>query len=163
MNIFINKHKEILSKETDRSISSHFTWGEGNVETETVTTTYHAQIIVDIFCDNIQLYRSLGGKENTVTEERMNGYPYDDLFDRIDGIEYTGLDLIRYGTPVIEFDDGIQRRRWTSWLCLENKNNVFGDEEFRFRIINRAKGQEGLSLVRHVIVPYTYETVEHYK
>lgn len=164
MNIFIEKHKEILSEDSTSSVSSHFTWGEGNVVTETMVTTYHAQLTISIYCDNVSLYRSLGGQEDTITREYDNAYfpsDGDTVFDFIDGIQYTGLKLIDYGPAALISTGRSKRKRQNSWLCLEEVIDILGDNEYRYRIINRAQDLTGLTKVRSVMIHYTYQTIEH--
>lgn len=159
MKLFIDTHREILSKDTVTSSSSRFTWDEGYSINEVETTTYRARIKIDIYSDNPELYHALGGLINNLEEDHTDFIPEGDEYAHKDMMIFTGLKLINYDPILLELPLQIKKNTPDSWLCLERVNTLEDMEHYHYVIISMANEKTGLSLVRSVNISYAYKEV----
>lgn len=159
MKLFIDTHREILSKDTVTSSSSRFTWDEGYSINEVETTTFRARIKIDIYCDNPELYHALGGLINNLEDDLTHFIPEGDVYAHKDMMIYTGLKLINYDPNLLGQPLQIKKSTPDSWLCLERVNTMEDMEHYHYVIISMANEKAGLSLVRSVNISYAYKEV----
>lgn len=164
MLICINKSKKIISEESRSSISSRFTWGEGNVETETIRTTYNARLILRFYCDNPSIYIKIGGKEGDVAvESQPTSFINDqgqDLYETIknrEALSYAGIKVTSFNKETSHTSFYNPINEYEEFITFEEASK-FNDKVnlFNYRIIRIINSYDALVLMRTVTIQYSY-------
>ena len=157
--------REVIDTDTRTWTTSHFTWGEGNQETDHVLTITHYRTNIKIYVDNPKAYSAMKGLTANVDIHEIPSPSSSVGLSKLTGLCIKSNLLLNYYPNLYYSPQPVRKKLIPNldgelYAYIEN-NNVGNEEQlsFYYRKIELTKFSGEMTLVREINA-YTQEQKE---